>query len=124
MYFRRCIRNILCAFLGCLAILNGPLAGNSGAAAEPAAGNSAVVVMYHRFGETRYPSTNVTIEQFEAHIAELQSGGYTVLALPAIIKALKSGKPLPKRTVGISIESSVRMPSPRLKPNGTDVITS
>ncbi len=27
-------------------------------------GAQAVIFMYHRFGESRYPSTNITLEQF------------------------------------------------------------
>ena len=38
--------------------------------------NSAVVMMYHRFGESGYPSTNVTVEQF----AELSGRGRRVAA--------------------------------------------
>ena len=41
----------------------------------------ASVIMYHRFGENRYPSTNTTIEQLESHIAYLQEGGFTIMAL-------------------------------------------
>ena len=56
--------------------------------------------MYHRFGEDRYPSTSVTLAQFEAQIEHLASGGYTVLPVPEIIAALDSGRPLPERTDG------------------------
>ena len=33
--------------------------------------NSAVVFMYHMFDISKYPSTNVTIEQLNSHINEL-----------------------------------------------------
>ncbi len=86
------------------------------------AADSAVVVMYHRFGEEAYPSTNITIEQFESHIEELTSGRYTVLPLPEIIASLRAGRPLPERTVGISIDDaylSVHAEAwPRLKKAG------
>lgn len=101
MFFRRTIGIVLCLLLGGTAAAPGCLA-----AAEPTAGSNAVVIMYHRFGESRYPSTNVTMEQFEAHLGELKSGGYRVLPLPDIIKALKRGHPLPERTVGISIDDA------------------
>lgn len=68
--------------------------------------NGAVVIMYHRFGETKYPSTNVTLEQFEAHLQELKSGQYHVLPLPEIIAALQNGTALPDRTVGLSIDDA------------------
>lgn len=35
---------------------------------------SSVVFMYHRFGEDEYPSTNIKIDQFKEHVAELTNG--------------------------------------------------
>ena len=70
------------------------------------AGNSAVIFMYHRFGEDEFPSTSIKIEQFEAHLAELKSGGYHVMALDDIIKALRSGDNLPERAVAITIDDA------------------
>ncbi len=69
---------------------------------------SAVVFMYHRFGEDHLPSTNIRIDQFESHIAELSSGGYHVLPVPEILSALREGRALPKRTVGITIDDGFR----------------
>ena len=66
----------------------------------------ASVIMYHRFGEDRYPSTNTTIEQFESHIAYLQEGGFTIMALPEIIERFQSGRTVPDRTVAISIDDA------------------
>ncbi len=86
------------------------------------AADSAVVLMYHRFGEANYPSTNVTLEQFEAHIEELTSGPYTILPLPDIVAALRDGRALPDRTIGISIDDAYRSVLdnawPRLKAAG------
>ena len=31
---------------------------------------SSVIFMYHRFGEDQYPSTNIKLDQFKAHIKE------------------------------------------------------
>lgn len=70
------------------------------------AGDSASVLMYHRFGDSRYPTTNVTLEQLDAHIEELVSGKYTVLPIPEIISRQKHGEGLPDRTVGISIDDA------------------
>ena len=68
--------------------------------------NSAVVFMYHRFGETTLPSTNTTIAQLDAHIAELTSGRYTVLPLPEIVDAIREGRDLPDRTIGLSVDDA------------------
>ena len=70
------------------------------------AADSAVVIVYHRFGEDNFPSTNITIEQFEAHMEELSKDEYSVKSLPEIIAALRAGRALPKNTVGISIDDS------------------
>ena len=75
-------------------------------AAEAMAAKSAVIFMYHRFGETDYPTTNITIEQFEAHITELKNGGYTVMALPDIIAALVEGRDLPDRAVALTVDDA------------------
>ena len=70
------------------------------------AADSAVVLMYHRFGEARYPSTNTTVKQFEAHIDELSKEMYSVKSLPEIVAAIQAGKSLPDYTVGISIDDA------------------
>ncbi len=74
------------------------------AAAEPVA--KASVIMYHRFGESDYPSTNVTMAQFRAHIAELQDGDYNVIALDELVAAVRDGTPLPPRTVSLSVDDA------------------
>ncbi|MCG8547275.1 MAG: polysaccharide deacetylase family protein [Alphaproteobacteria bacterium] len=79
-----------------------------GAGPAAMAAESAVLIMYHRFGEDAYPSTNVRNEQFEAHLAELQSGKYRVLPLPEIVDAIRTGKPLPDRAVAITIDDAYR----------------
>lgn len=84
--------------------------------------DSAVVVMYHRFGESEYPSTNIPLAQFDAHLAELKNGRYTVLPLSEIVAAIRARTPLPDRTVGLSIDdaylSVYTQAWPRLKKAG------
>jgi len=97
-------------------------------ATAPAAaddGSHATVFMYHRFGESATPSTNTRIEQLEEHIRELRTGGYTVLPLPEIVEAIVARRPLPDRTVGISIDdaylSAYREAIPRFRAAGFPV---
>lgn len=99
--------------IGALAALALPMAApgtTTEAAAETAAKDpvSAVAIMYHRFGEDAHPSTNIKLEQFDAHLTELSSGKYTVLPLPEIAAALRTGKPLPDRAVAITIDDAYR----------------
>ena len=68
--------------------------------------SAATVIMYHRFGEREYPSTNVRIEQLEAHIRELTSGTYNVLPLERIVDAFRAGHDLPANTVAITIDDA------------------
>ena len=70
--------------------------------------DSATVLMYHRFGESRYPSTNISLEQFDAHIAHLSSGAYNVMPLAEIIETLRLGNLLPDRTVAITIDDAYK----------------
>ena len=100
----RCIA--LTAALLALIALAGLRAPAPAAAQEPAVDNGAVVVMYHRFGDGRYPSTNITLEQFEAHLTELQKDKYTVMALPEIVAALREGRSLPDYAVAITVDDA------------------
>ena len=51
----------------------------------------ATVIMYHRFGESRYPTTNVSIEQFESHLEFIAQGDYTVA--PLILSLIHISEP-------------------------------
>ena len=64
--------------------------------------------MYHRFGENTHPQTNISIEQFESHLAELSKPKYNVLPLPEILRRIKNGKDLPERCVGITIDDAFK----------------
>lgn len=87
-------------FLAILACTAGFL-GFSAQAADHAA-----VLMYHRFGEDRIPSTNIRLEQFEAHIAELTSGAYRVMPLLEIVQKMRAGEALPDRAVALTADDA------------------
>lgn len=78
----------------------------AGLATESTAADSAVVVMYHRFGDSAYPSTNTSLDQFEAHLAELQRDKYHVLPVPEILAAIREDRELPDRAIGITIDDA------------------
>ena len=85
---------ILCAFFTML--LPGPVN----------AAGSAVILMYHRFAESRYPATNTTMEQFKSHLAELREGSYNVKPIPEILATIRMGHKFTKKTIGISIDDA------------------
>lgn len=99
----------------CLALLSG------GVAVAQDHGQASIFI-YHRFGETKYPTTSVSIAQLEAHIAELTSGRYQVMPLDAIIDTLAAGRPLPEHAVALSIDdgfaSTYTQAWPRLRAAG------
>jgi len=68
----------------------------------------AVIFMYHRFGEDRYPSTNIKIDQFEQQLEFLDSNDFTILPLEKIVDALKNNTPLPDKAVAITIDDAYR----------------
>ena len=68
--------------------------------------NSAVVFMYHRFGESKYPSTNIKIEQFKTQLKYLEQNNYNVWHLSKILTYIKEKKEIPPKTVAITIDDA------------------
>ncbi|MBB42617.1 MAG: chitin deacetylase [Rhodospirillaceae bacterium] len=68
--------------------------------------SSAAILMYHRFGESEHPSTNIRLDQFDAHLKTLRGGEFTVKPIEEIILKLGKGKKLPEKTIGISIDDA------------------
>ena len=85
-------------------------------------GAQAVVFMYHRFGESRYPSTNITLSQFEEQLEFFEKNNFSVLPLVEIVEALKQNKVLPEKSIAITIDdaylSVYKEAYPRLKAKG------
>lgn len=101
-------------------ILPGPLFVSMALAKEE--GPWAVIFMYHRFGESRYPSTNVKLEQFDEQLEFFESNYFKILPLDEVVDALKQGTPLPDKAVAITIDdaylSVYKEAYPRLKAKG------
>ncbi|MCK4874595.1 MAG: polysaccharide deacetylase family protein [Sulfurimonas sp.] len=72
----------------------------------PIFANSAVVFMYHRFGESTYPSTNITLEQFQYHLDYLEENNYNVWKLSKVLNHIITKKTLPKKTVVLTIDDA------------------
>jgi peptidoglycan/xylan/chitin deacetylase (PgdA/CDA1 family) len=58
-----------------------------------------VSFIYHRFGDGRYPTTNTSIENFEAHINFLKDNDYQIVTLTQANEYLKSDEPYQKTAV-------------------------
>lgn len=92
------------------------------ALSQAGASQSAVVLNYQRFGEDQYPRTSVPIGQFEAQIAMLVGGRYSVVDAGKAVSTLFSGNLLSNRSVAITIDDAYRsvyeVAWPRLKKAG------
>jgi peptidoglycan/xylan/chitin deacetylase (PgdA/CDA1 family) len=78
-------------------------------AVEAAGDNNKEVVcfIYHRFNDSRYPSTNTTVKDFEAHLAYLKKNDFQILTFSEAIKYLQSDKP-DRKTAVITIDDAYK----------------
>jgi peptidoglycan/xylan/chitin deacetylase (PgdA/CDA1 family) len=70
------------------------------------ADESAVVFMYHRFDEQKFPSTSIRTDQFRMQLDYLRDGGFAVIPMTELIAFLKGGQPLPPKAVVITIDDA------------------
>lgn len=100
-------------------------AGTLPTSVEQADTQDAVILMYHRFGDSRWPSTNIRTEQLEAHLDYLVENDFNVLPLGDVIAAFRDGTPLPPRTIVITVDdaysSFLEEGWPRIKARGFPV---
>ena len=68
--------------------------------------NSAVVFMYHKFDVSKYPSTNITIQQFNDHIIEFKKTKYQIKPLDYIIDSIINDGTFEKNIIGISVDDA------------------
>lgn len=110
----------LAAALVFLTLVPAVLSGGMALAVEDR--HSAVILLYHRFGEDQYPSTSIRLAQFDAHLDYLEENSFTVVPLSRIVEAMRSGTPLPDRSVAITVDDSFQSFAdegwPRLKARG------
>ena len=66
--------------------------------------NEANVFVYHRFNDSRYPSTNITTEAFKDHLEALKVEHFTVLTLGEVVDRMRAGESLPQRCAVISVD--------------------
>ncbi|GAB1445599.1 MAG: polysaccharide deacetylase family protein [Cyclobacteriaceae bacterium] len=66
-----------------------------------------VCFVYHRFGDNRFPTTNISINDFEEHLMWLTDHHYQVLSLSDAIDYLSNNTPV-KKTAVISIDDGYK----------------
>lgn len=68
----------------------------------------ATIFIYHHFGDERYPTTNVGMDQFREQMAYLAVNDYQAIPLAELVASLRDGKPLAPKTVVITIDDGYR----------------
>ena len=68
--------------------------------------NYASVLMYHRFGENKYPTTNIKMDQFSDHIKELTKTKYNVIKIQDGLNAIQNISLVKDRSVIITIDDA------------------
>ena len=66
-----------------------------------------VCFIYHRFGDSRYPTTNVSVADFETHLEQLLENDFQLLTFSEAVSYLNSSGP-PKKTAVITIDDGYK----------------
>jgi peptidoglycan/xylan/chitin deacetylase (PgdA/CDA1 family) len=69
---------------------------------------NAHIFVYHRFGDSRHPSTNTTIEELNHEFEYFKSNGYKVVPLKMLISALKEKRNIPDNWVVLTIDDNFK----------------
>jgi len=75
---------------------------------QAAFAGQANVFVYHRFDDSRFSSTNISAQDFRAHLETIQMQDFTVLPLGQVVDRIKRGESLPQRCAVITIDDSYR----------------
>lgn len=66
------------------------------------------VLLYHRFNDTRYPSTSTTNEDLKNQFKYLKDNNYTVVKLSDIVEKLSKNETIPNKWVALAIDDSYK----------------
>ena len=73
-----------------------------------AAETGVTVLIYHRFGEEKYPTTNVAVDRFREQMTFLRENDYKVISLDSLVKDLQNGRKIHEKAVVITIDDGYR----------------
>lgn len=66
------------------------------------------IFVYHRFGDSRHPTTNTTIEELRKDFAYFKEKGYQVVPLSRLVAALKAKQEIPDNWVVLTIDDNYK----------------
>lgn len=70
-------------------------------------GTGCTVLIYHRFGEDKYPTTNVSLERFREQLIFLRDNDYKVIPLAEMLAKMRRNE-IPDHSVVITIDDSYK----------------
>jgi len=66
------------------------------------------IFVYHRFDDTRYPSTNISTKELRKEFNYLKKNGYKVVPLIDIIKKVNNNQEVPSKWVAFTIDDGFK----------------
>jgi peptidoglycan/xylan/chitin deacetylase (PgdA/CDA1 family) len=69
---------------------------------------AAVVLIYHRFDDNRYPSTNISLETFRQQLEWFAENRFEVWSASQLVAQIETGEGIPDRVVVITIDDGYR----------------
>src|SRR6218665_3190947 len=99
-------------YVGIILVLILSCSGKADTAEQKASGIAAtkkevICFVYHRFDDSRYPTTNVSTRDFEAHLAYLVNNNFRLVTFSQAIAYLTSDEPEQKMAV-ITIDDAYK----------------
>ena len=67
-----------------------------------------ISLMYHRVGEGKYPSTNVSTEMFKQHLQAIEISGLTFIEPGQFKNQILEGKPFSKRYILLTVDDAFK----------------
>jgi peptidoglycan/xylan/chitin deacetylase (PgdA/CDA1 family) len=64
--------------------------------------------VYHRFGDNRYPTTNISVEDFNNHLQYLSENNFNVITLGNALQLLSTNAEIPHKTVVLTIDDGYK----------------
>jgi peptidoglycan/xylan/chitin deacetylase (PgdA/CDA1 family) len=68
--------------------------------------SGANVFMYHRFDESKYPSTNIDTKELEKHLVYLKENDFNIESINEILDKKANKKPFLNNTIGFTVDDA------------------